>query len=44
MPENLLLELTREMLDLKKEKKDYNAEMNKKIKDLEDQIKVEAAK
>ena len=44
MAENLLLELTREMLDLKKEKKDYNAEMNKKIKDLEDQIKVEAAK
>ena len=44
MAENLLLELTRTMLDLKKEQKDYNAEMNKKIKDLEDQIKVEAAK
>lgn len=34
-----LLELTRRMLDLKKEKKQYNSDMNEQIKAVEAEIK-----
>lgn len=34
----LLLSLTRQVLDLKQEKKKYNKDMNDQIKDLESQI------
>jgi hypothetical protein len=35
-----LLEATRKLLDLQTEKKDYNKEMNEKIKDVKEQIKM----
>jgi len=34
-----LLELTRRMLDLKREKKEYNSDMNEQIKAVEAEIK-----
>jgi len=34
-----LLQLTRDMLDLKKEKKQYNSDMNERIKEIEADIK-----
>ncbi len=37
--ESQLLELTRRMIDLKLEKKNYNAEMNEQIKAIEAEIK-----
>lgn len=43
MKERDLTEITRELLDLKKEKKDYNKEMNDRIKCLEVEI-LEAVK
>jgi hypothetical protein len=36
-----LLELTRELLDVKNEKKEYDKEANQRIKKLEEQIKQE---
>jgi len=34
-----VVELTKQIIDLKAEKKTYNSEMNESIKDLESQIK-----
>jgi hypothetical protein len=42
--ENLLLELTRELIDLKMEKRKFNKEMNDKIKDVEKRIEQAAIK
>ena len=42
--DNLLLELTRELIDLKMEKRKFNKEMNDKIKDVQKRIEVEAIK
>jgi len=42
--ENLLLELTRELIDLKMEKKKFDKEMTDKIKDVEKRIEAEAVK
>jgi hypothetical protein len=42
--ENLLLELTRVLIDLKMEKKKFDKEMTEKIKDVEKRIEVEAVK
>lgn len=39
MDNALLLSLTRQVLDLKEEKKKFNREQNEQIKDLEAQIK-----
>lgn len=36
--DNLLLELTRELIDLKMEKKKFNKEQNDRIKDVEKRI------
>ncbi len=38
MNETKLMELTKRRIDLKKEKKDYDAEMNKNIKEIEAEI------
>jgi hypothetical protein len=35
---DLLLELTRELIDLKLEKKNYNRDMNEKLKDVNSRI------
>lgn len=42
--ENLLLELTRELIDLKMEKKKYDKEMNDKIKGVQKRIEEEVIK
>lgn len=42
--DNLLLELTRELMDLRIEKKKFNKEMNEKIKDVEKRIEEEATR
>lgn len=42
--DNLLLELTRELMDLRIEKKKFNKEMNEKIKDVEKRIEEEAVR
>jgi len=42
--ENLLLELTRELIDLKLEKKKFDKEMTERIKDVEKRIEAEAIK
>jgi uncharacterized protein YydD (DUF2326 family) len=42
MPEKSLLELTRELLDIKAEKKQCNKEYNERIKELESSIKAKA--
>ena len=42
--ENLLLELTRELIDLKMEKKKFDKEMTDRIKDVEKRIEAEAVK
>lgn len=42
--ENLLLELTRELIDLKTEKKKFDKEMNDKIKGVQKRIEEEAIK
>ena len=39
MEKDKLLQLTRDVLDLKSEKKDYNKDMNERIKELEESIK-----
>jgi hypothetical protein len=39
MDKEKLVELTRHVLDLKKEKKDYNKHMNESIKNVEAEIK-----
>ncbi len=41
---NLLLELTRELIDLKMEKKKFDKEMNDKIKGVQKRIEEEAVK
>jgi hypothetical protein len=40
MDNNKLMELTRLVLDLKKEKKEYNTEINGRIKETEAEIKM----